>query len=330
MNLMTQPDETRAVVVDTGAPGGLVLRKVPLAAPRPEEATVRVTAISLNRGEVKRALTAMGTGDRPGWDFAGVVEQPAEQGNGPSVGTRVVGLLPAGAWAERVRAPLHAIASLPDGVTDAQAATLPVAGLTALHALRKGGLLLGRKVLIDGASGGVGHLAVQLAAASGALVHAHVRRADQAAAVTAWGGSVVVGERLEAARPSGPFHLIIDSVGGSALGAALGMLERGGTCVTLGVSEGSAVTFESGAFFRTTGVSLYGLMLFDELARSEDAAHGLALLAGLVARGSLRPAVEVEAPWTDIAAVAGRLMDRAFGGKAVLHIASPAGRDPVA
>ena len=64
-------------------------------------------------------------------------------------------------------------------VTDAQAATLPVAGLTALHALRQGGLLLGRKVLVDGATGGVGHLAVQLAAAAGAEVYGHVRRAEQ-------------------------------------------------------------------------------------------------------------------------------------------------------
>ena len=68
-------------------------------------------------------------------------------------------MLPTGAWAERIRAPSHAVAALPDAVTDAQAATLPVAGLTALHALRQGGLLLGRKVLVDGATGGVGHLA---------------------------------------------------------------------------------------------------------------------------------------------------------------------------
>jgi NADPH:quinone reductase-like Zn-dependent oxidoreductase len=70
----------------------------------------------------------------------------------------------------------HAVAALPEAVSDAQAATLPVAGLTALHALRQGGLLLGRKVLVDGASGGVGHFACQLAAAAGAFVWGHVRR----------------------------------------------------------------------------------------------------------------------------------------------------------
>ena len=117
-------------------------------------------------------------------------------------------------------------------VTDAQAATLPVAGLTALHALRQGGLLLGRKVLVDGATGGVGHLAVQLAATAGAEVYGHVRRAEQAAMIREWcGDRVIVAADLRAAASSGPYHLILDSIGGSALSAALTMLQPNGTCV---------------------------------------------------------------------------------------------------
>src|SRR5277367_5989494 len=145
-------------------------------------------------------------------------ETAAVDGSGPQPGTRVVGLLPSGAWAERVNCRTHAIAALPDAVGDAEAATLPVAGLTALHALRQGGLLLGRKVLVDGATGGVGHLAIQLAATAGAEVYGHVRRADQKKIVAEWcGDRIIVAHDLRAAASSGPYHLILDSIGGPAL-----------------------------------------------------------------------------------------------------------------
>src|SRR6202041_1702862 len=155
-------------------------------------------------------------GWRPGWDFAGMIEETAPDGGGPAKGTRVVGILPSGAWAETIRVPKDSVASLQDSVTDAQAATLPVAGLTALHALRQGGLLLGRKVLVDGATGGVGHLAVQLAATAGAEVYGHVRRAEQRAMISEWCGErIIVASNLGAAASSGPYHLIVDSIGGS-------------------------------------------------------------------------------------------------------------------
>jgi NADPH2:quinone reductase len=312
---------TRAVVVDTEAPGRLAIRSVELPSAREGELTVRVTAISLNRGEVKRALLISDSGARPGWDFAGVVEKAAADGSGPPVGARVVGLLPTGAWAEMVQVASHDVAALPDSVSDAQAATLPAAGLSALHALRKGGLLLGRKVLVDGATGGVGGFAIQLAAASGALVYGHVRREEQRATVEEWcTGGVVVGASLEQARDVAPFHLILDSIGGSALGAALSMLDARGTCVTLGISESPNVNFNSATFFRTTGVTLYGLMLRDELNRNESAAKGLALLGHLVAKQVVKPQIGVEASWTEIGSIARRLLDRELPGKAVLHL----------
>ena len=233
----------------------------------------------------------------------------------------MVGILPSGAWAERVNCRTHAVTALPDTVVDAEAATLPVAGLTALHALRQGGLLLGRKVLVDGASGGVGHLACQLAAAAGAQVWGHVRREEYRAAVAEWCGErVVLGRELVVAKPHGPFWLILDSLGGSALAAALGMLQPGGTCVTFGVSEAAQATFESRDFFATGGVRLYGLTLFHELMSVERAGIGLALLADLIAAKKLRPQIAVEAPWSEIGAVARRLIDREFTGKAVLHV----------
>ena len=309
---------TRAVVVDPDAPGRLAIKPVDDPVPDRGEAVVRVHAISLNRGEVRRSTMAP-AGWRPGWDLAGTIERPAADGSGPTAGTRVVGLLPEGAWAERVAVPTHAISELPAKVTFAQAATFPVAGLTALHALAKGGLLLGRRVLVTGATGGVGDFAVQLARLAGAHVTGSVRRAEQSAAVRALGAhEVVVGDAL----PDSPKHdLIVESVGGRTLGTALAALARGGVCVTLGVSAGSEVTFDARNFFISGRTTLYGLYLFTELG-VEPASVGLRRLAALVADGQLMPHVSVVRPWTEIGKVAEDLMARRFPGKAVLSLSS--------
>ena len=139
------PQQIRAVVVDPAAAAKLAIKPVELRDPDRDEVAVRVSTISLNRGEIRRALQQAEPGWRPGWDFVGTVEAAAADGSGPGPGTRVVGILPSGAWAERVNCRSHAVAALPDAVGNAEAATLPVAGLTALHALRQGGLLLGAR-----------------------------------------------------------------------------------------------------------------------------------------------------------------------------------------
>jgi NADPH:quinone reductase len=97
----------------------------------------------------------------PGQDIAGVVVRQAASAEGPAVGTGAVALVEDSGWAERVAVPNRRMAVLPDEVGFPEAATLPVAGLTALRALRHGGALVGRRVLITGAAGGVGTLAVQ-------------------------------------------------------------------------------------------------------------------------------------------------------------------------
>ena len=306
----------RAVVVDPAAPGRLVIASVPDPAPDRGEALVRVRAISLNRGEVRRSGMAS-AGWRPGWDFAGEVERAAADGSGPRAGSRVVGMLGEGAWAERVAVSTHALAELPDQVTFSQAATLPVAGLTALYALAKGGLLVGRRVLVTGATGGVGDFAVQLARLAGAHVTATARRADQVAGLRELGAhDVTVGEEIPA---SPKYDVILDSVGGRTLGTALAALERGGTCVNFGVSATSEVTFDVRNFFVAGQTTLYGFYLFAEVG-AEPAGVGLRRLANLVAAGQLMPHISVERPWKDIAQVAQDLMARRYPGKAVLTV----------
>ena len=120
--------------------------------------------------------------------------------------------------------------------------------------------------------------------------------------------------------PASPkYDLVIESVGGRTLGTALAALERGGICVTLGVSASAEVTFDTRSFFVAGRTRLYGLYLFTELG-NEPATVGLRRLADLVAAGQLAPHISLERPWTEIGQVAQDLMARRFPGKAVLTL----------
>src|SRR5215831_162715 len=115
----------RAVVTKPGATGSLVIAEASEPIPDSDEALVRVKAFSLNRGEVRRAAT-QAAGTMIGWDVVGLVEAPARNGSGPRKGARVVGFSRrVRGWAERIALPTTDMAEIPDGVSDAAAATLP-------------------------------------------------------------------------------------------------------------------------------------------------------------------------------------------------------------
>lgn len=300
----------------------LVIGPIEMPSPRDGEALVRVDAVSLNRGDVRRAWSGAEPSWRPGYDLAGTVLRAAVAGSGPREGARVVGLAPQGSWARYVAVPADSLATLPAAVSAATAATLPTAGLTAYHALKQGGLLLGRRVLVTGASGGVGDFALQMARRSGAaVVVAQLRQASHAAAALAAGATAVaIGDSLEEARSHGPFDLIVDGVNGTVLARALEMLAPGGICAAYGSASGERLDFDLRRFFRAGRTSLRGIALFEELRREEAAGAGLARLVALAASGDLVPRIAAEASWRDIDRLARSLMERGFTGKAVLHV----------
>ena len=301
-----------ATTPNGGAP--LELREFPDPQPQRNEALVAVHAFSLNRGELRSIRNYDGW--IPGQDSAGVVLQQAADGSGPPPGARVVALTDECAWAERVAVPSHRMAVLPHNVSLAQAATLPVAGLTAVRTLRHGAPLLGKRVLITGAAGGVGTLAVQLAARSGARVTAVVGRAERAAGLRELGARETV-EGIDKAQ--GRFGLILESVGGESLALAIKLVEAKGTVVVYGNSSGESTTLSFADFRGAPNSRVQSFSYF--YSEAEDRfAPDLALLVSLIADGSLKPRIGVERSWRDFAAVAEQLRDRRVAGKAVLLV----------
>jgi NADPH:quinone reductase-like Zn-dependent oxidoreductase len=302
----------RALVSGDGTPATLVIGEVPEPAPAPSEAVVQVHCSSVNRGDLLQLAGRTGRSGL-GWDVAGVVASAAADGSGPQVGTRVAGVVGGGAWAQRVAVHTGRLAVIPDSVRSLTAATLPLAGTTALRAVERGGPPCGRRVLVTGASGGVGSLAVQLAVASGARVIALHRRAGD---VADGARSVEVVTSIDG--PGDPFDRIIDTVGGRTLSIALSRLAPGGHAVGVGAADPADPVAVPLSLF-VTGGHLHGFMIFAE-PDWDRLGHDIDRLLALHARGDLTPAITATESWRRAGEVLAALRDRHIVGKAVLRI----------
>lgn len=304
----------RGFITGPDAPGGLRLAEdLPEPEPSGDELIVEVRAYGINRGETY-LLQQRPQDWRPGQDVSGVVVRAATGGNGPSEGARVVGIVDGAGWSERVGAPLERVATLPDSVSFEQAASLPIAGLTALRALRTGGPLLGKRVLITGATGAVGQFAVQLAVAAGAHVTAQVsgpEREEQARALGAHEVAVTLDDE-----GLGPFDLALDGVGGDVLRQAVHRLAPGATAATYGTMTGPAELGMSDF----SGAPLAKVMGFFHHIPEDERGADLATLAGFVADGSLDPLLGVVRDWRETREVLDDLRERRIRGKAVLTV----------
>jgi NADPH:quinone reductase-like Zn-dependent oxidoreductase len=280
--------------------GPEVLAPVEIARPAPisTEVLVEVHAAGVNPVDCK---TRSGEGVArwvspppfvPGWDVAGVVVSCGYGVTRFAPGDRVFGTprFPrrAGGYAEYLTAPSLQLSRIPAGLGFAEAAALPLAALTAWQSLEAAAVGAATAVLIHGASGGVGHLAVQLAAALGADVVATGRRD---------------------AAPTGELDVALDLVGGTETDVALRAVRPGG--VLLAVADGAGD--ETRAEGRRRGVRVLEPLV-------EPDGRALDRIAALVERGAVRPRVVDVIPLEHAAEAHRRLEAGGVGGKLVLSL----------
>ncbi|MFI6518115.1 NADP-dependent oxidoreductase [Spirillospora sp. NPDC050679] len=272
----------RAVQIDRfGGPEILQVSEVPEPEPQDGEVLVAVTATGINPVDDKTRQGAIGEGAPPlpmilGWDLVGtVVDGGASQWRaGEPVMAMSHQLSTArGTWAELVAIPADLLAPAPAKVDAVQAATLPLPGLTALHTLDWLALSAGQRLLITGAAGAVGGLALQIAHARGVRVDALVSRDSQLAFAREQGAQLATADRADL--PDRAYDAVLDTFGAFVTDA----VADGGRYASIATQAGPV-----------PDLSARGVRTTVHQVREDGA--GLRELSDLVDQGALRPRVD--------------------------------------
>ncbi|GAA2438136.1 NAD(P)-dependent alcohol dehydrogenase [Actinomadura vinacea] len=321
----------KAIVQDVyGSADVLELRDIDRPVPADDEVLVRVHAAGVDPSvwhlmtglpRVSRLAFGLRRPRNPvrGWDGAGRVEQVGAKVTGLKPGDEVFGNCD-GSFAEYARAKADKVVPKPAGLTFEQAAAIPVSALTALQALRdKGRARAGQKVLIIGASGGVGSFAVQIALAHDLEVTG-VCGPDSTDFVRSLGAAHVIdytsAEITDAGRR---YDIIVDNAGNRPLSLLRRVLAPRGTLVIVGGEGGGAWLGGIDRAFRASLLSLFvrqRMGTFYSTARHKD----LLTLKDLVEGGKLAPAIDRTYPLTEAQAAVRHLESGHPKGKLVLTI----------
>lgn len=299
----------RALVSDTQ--GSVVVTDIDEPETLPSEVLVEVDAVSINRGETFQ-LEEPPPGWRPGKDFAGTVVRPAQDGNGPERGTRVVGHGLHSCWAERVAISADRVVTLPDSVATTTAAALPLAGLTALRLARLARLSPGTTVLMTGASGGVGHYLAELADAAGASLTAIVGSKERGATLREFGAYTL----LDVTEAGHGFDVGMDSVGGDSLAQIRQRVIPRGSVIWFGQASRTPATLDF--FDWVDGTTGAAITQFDYTVSDRPLRRDLATLVDLTAHGRLHPVLDATRSIDEAATAIDDLRQRRIVGNLIV------------
>jgi NADPH:quinone reductase-like Zn-dependent oxidoreductase len=312
----------------------LSVGRLPVPVAGEGEVLVRVGAAGVDRGVwhlmagEPYAVRLAGFGVRKpkypvrGSEFAGVVEAIGSGVTNVRTGDEVFGI-GTGSFAEFVVAPERKVAAMPAGLTFEQASAVPVSGSTALQAVRdRGRVERGNRVLVIGASGGVGTFAVQIAKARGAEVTG-VSSAGKVALVRSLGADSVIDYTAEAIPEDGRYDVVLDIGGNRPLRQLRRMLSPRGTLVIVGGEDGGR-WLGVGRQLRAMALSPFVRQRLGTFINSENAAD-LVVLTELIESGAVRPVVDRTFPLADAPEAVGYMRRGLAKGKVVVTV-GPGGR----
>jgi NADPH2:quinone reductase len=298
----------------------LRLDQVPEPVPGPGEVLVTVTRAAVNpldvwtaSGTVAAAGPLPRTGGSEGAGLAADGRRVVFRGAG-------LGVTRDGGYAEKVAVPAAALAEIPVGVTDDQAAGVGIAGVTAHDIVALAGVDPGATVLVLGASGGVGTYALQIARARGARTVAQTSNPERVPTLERLADAVVVsaGVDLEAfvrAAGVGSVDVVLDGLGGAYGEPAARLLGRGGVMVVYGASAGPSFAVASTDFYRKGARILgYGGLGTNPAELSSKSAR----ILDQIASGALVPVVADVLPLEEVNEAHARIVERRAGGKLLL------------
>lgn len=320
-----------AVCAAYGPPEVVALQERPSPRIGPSQARVRVHAAAVNFPDVlivaNRYQLPVATPFVPGSEFAGVVEEVADDVTGIGPGDRVSGTVLAGAFAEEVAVDAASLRRIPDTIDFRVAAASGVAHSTAFHVLRSVARIeRGEDLVVLGAGGGVGLAAVQLGAVLGASVTAVASSSEKLEVAASCGATHVVNCRVVDLRSAlreqlpGGADAVVDPVGGLLAEPALRSLRWGGRFVTVGYASGEIPRIPLNLVL-LKGVAILGFQFRDFARHAPEAfLRNEAELSKLLAEGRISPYIGASFALGDVAAALRHVADGKAIGKVVIDV----------